>query len=382
MIPSALPHLPIPARLRHLARLLAAAAGATAAAAPAVAATTEALATQPGIVRSAAIFTDAPYPQCHASTIVETTAGGLVAAWFGGTREGNPDVGIWVSRLVDRKWTPVVEVANGAETETPRVNCLNPVLFQVPGGPLLLFYKTGKWWAYVKRSTDGGLTWSAPERLYNGLFGPVKNKPVLLSDGSILSPTSTEFPGHRGRMWRVQFERSVDGGKSWQVIGPINEGFAIHAIQPSILFHPGGRLQALGRTGQGKIFEVWSEDEGRTWGPLTLTSLPNPNCGTDALTLRDGRHLLIYNHTTTRPDGKNGPRSPLNVAVSPDGRRWHAALVLENQPGEFSYPAVIQTRDGHVHVTYTWKRQTIRHVVLDPAKLVLRSEIVGGVWPQ
>jgi predicted neuraminidase len=341
---------------------------------------TEVLARQPGILRSESIYTDAPYPQCHASTIVET-ASGLVAAWFGGTREGNPDVGIWLSRQVGGRWTPVVEVANGAETENPRVNCLNPVLFQVPDGPLLLFYKTGKWWAYVKRSTDDGRTWSAPERLYNGLFGPVKNKPVLLSDGSILSPTSTEFPGVKGRMWRVQFERSPNGGQSWQVIGPINEGYEIHAIQPSILFHGGGRLQALGRTGQGKIFEVWSEDEGRTWGPLTLTSLPNPNSGTDAVTLRDGRHILVYNHTTTLPTGKNGPRSPLNVAVSRDGRNWQAALVLENQPGEFSYPAVIQTREGLVHITYTWKRQTIRHVVIDPGKLELR-DIVDSRWPE
>jgi predicted neuraminidase len=112
-------------------------------------------------------------------------------------------------------------------------------LFQVPNGALLLFYKTGKWWAYVKRSVDDGVTWSKPERLYNGLIGPVKNKPVLLSDGSILSPTSTEYP----------------------------------------------------------------------------------------------------------------------------------------------YPAVVQTADGLVHITYTWRRQTIRHVVIDPAKLVLR-DILGGQWPK
>lgn len=343
------------------------------------AATTDELAGQPGIRLSEPIFTQAPFPQCHASTLVETPAG-LVAAWFGGTREGNPDVGIWLSRRLEGRWTPVTEVANGAETEEPRVNCLNPVLYQVPGGPLLLFYKTGKWWAYVKRSNDAGVTWSKPERLYNGLFGPVKNKPVRLSDGSILSPTSTEFPSPAGRMWRVQFERSADGGKSWQVIGPVNDGREIQAIQPSVLFHPGGRLQALGRTAQGRLFEVWSEDEGLTWGRMQLMSLPNPNAGTDAVTLRDGRHLLVYNHATTRADGKNGPRSPLNVALSADGRRWQAALLLEDQPGEFSYPAVIQTADGLVHISYTWKRQTIRHVVVDPARLVPR-DFQAGQWP-
>ena len=107
---------------------------------------------------------------------------------------------------------------------------------------------------------------------------------------------------------------------------------------------------------------------------MTLTPLPNPNSGIDAVTLSDGLQLLVYNHT---PRG----RSPLNVAVSRDGKNWQAAAVLEDQPGEYSYPAVIQTPDGLVHVTYTWKRQRVRHVVLDPAKFELRP-IDNGRWPQ
>ena len=362
--------------------------------APAHEASATTLSAQPGIVLVEPIFTEAPHAQCHASTIVETKTG-LVAAWFGGTKEGNPDVGIWLSRHLDGKWTPPVEVANGAETEEPRANCLNPVLFQIPDGPLLLFYRTDKWWPYVKRSMDNGATWSAPERLYNGNFGPIKNKPVLLPDGSILSPSSTEFqgwpaPGATGwdaRMWRVQFERlPVTGNRAkikatqWQVIGPVNDG-AIDAIQPSILIHPNNRLQAIGRTAQGKIFQIWSDDGGRTWGEMTLTDLPNPNCGTDAATLKDGRHLLVYNHAAQRPEGKNGPRSPLNVAISNDGTNWQAVLVLENEPNrEFSYPAIIQTSDGLVHIAYTYRRQHIRHVVIDPAKLIARP-MSDGKWP-
>lgn len=340
-------------------------------------------AAQPGVVKSEFIFDPAPHPQCHASTIAETEAG-LVAAWFGGTREGNPDVGIWLAREVDGRWTPPVEVANGAETEDPRVNCLNPVLFQPPGGPLLLFYKTGKWWAYVKRSSDHGVTWSKPERLYNGLFGPVKNKPVLLADGSILSPTSVEIPSPKGRCWRVHFERSTNGGRSWEYIGPVNDGHEIQAIQPSILFHPNNRLQALGRTEQGRLFEIWSDDGGLTWGEMTLMDLPNNNSGTDAVTLQDGRHLLVYNHAGNRPDYNRpkGYRSPLNLALSKDGKHWEAALVLEDEPKrEFSYPAIIQTSDGFVHITYTWKREFIKHVVVDPAKLAARP-IVDGQWPE
>jgi predicted neuraminidase len=199
---------------------------------------------------------------------------------------------------------------------------------------------------------------------------------VFLADGTVLSPSSTEHDG-----WRVHFERSTDHGQTWRFVGPINDGQEISAIQPSILFHPGGQLQAIGRTRQGKLFEVWSKDGGKTWGPMTLTTLPNPNSGTDAVTLRDGRHLLVYNHTGLLPGKHGGRRSPLNVAVSSDGRLWQAALVLEDEPGkEFSYPAVIQAADGLVHITYTWKRERIKHVVVDPAKLQLQP-IVDGQWP-
>jgi predicted neuraminidase len=177
----------------------------------------------------------------------------------------------------------------------------------------------------------------------------------------------------------VHFERTSDLGKSWQATTPVNDGKDIGAIQPSILFHREGRLQALGRTRQGRMFQIWSQDEGKTWGKMTLMSLPNPNSGIDAVTLKDGRQLLVYNHNSN-----NKGRSPLNVAVSSDGVSWQAALTLENDPDApngFSYPAVIQTSDGLAHITYTWRRERIKHAVIDPAKLVLR-DFVGGEWPR
>ena len=222
----------------------------------------------------------------------------------------------------------------------------------------------------------------------NGFFGPIKNKPVVLPDGSILSPSSSEFgrakPGGNpsSSNGRVHFERTINGGKSWQFIGPVNDGIEISAIQPSILFHPGNRLQAIGRTEQGRLFETWSDDGGITWGPLSLMSLPNNDSGTDALTLRDRRHLIVYNHRTNDPGRTHADRTPLNVSLSNDGKSWQAALVLEDEPRrEFSYPAVIQSVDRLVHITYTWKRQKIKHVVLDPSKLVLR-DLVNGDWPK
>ena len=330
-----------------------------------------ALAADPAILKTEFIYESAPFPACHASTIAETTSG-LVAAWFGGTREKNPDVGIWSARLRDGKWIAPVEVANGVQPDGKRYPCWNPVLFQPANAPLMLYYKVGPdpdhWWGMSRNSGDAGTTWSDARRLPAGILGPIKNKPVQLTDGTILAPTSTEDP--QTDAWQVHFERSTDGGQTWTATAPVNDGKAISAIQPSILFHPDAGLEAIGRTRQNRIFEIWSDDLGKTWGPMTLGSLPNPNSGTDAVTLRDGRHLIVYNHVAGEPGKWGGKRSPLNVAVSNDGKTWRGAAVLEDEPGqEFSYPAVIQSRDGLVHITYTWKRQRVRHVVLDPTKL-------------
>jgi len=224
-------------------------------------------------------------------------------------------------------------------------------------------------------SDDNGQTWSGPARLPDGYYGPVKNKPVRLANGDLLCPTSSEIRSVGGEKWQVYMERTPDLGKTWSKTGLLNDGIEIDAIQPSILFHSDSRLQALGRSRQGKVWQMWSEDAGKSWGPMTLGDLPNPNSGTDAVTLADGRHLLVYNHTSRG-------RSPLNVAISEDGETWQAALILENLPGEYSYPAVIQSRDGKVQITYTWRRQKIMHVVVDPAKLEPVKMAAGLLWPR
>ena len=326
-------------------------------------------ASTPALVTHEFIYEKAPYPSCHASTIVEATQGGLIAAWFGGTAEKNPDVGIWVARQEAGRWTPGVEVANGVQADGKRHPTWNPVLFQPRGGaPLLLFYKVGPspqtWWGELRTSSDGGRTWSAARRLPDGIYGPIKNKPVQLADGTILSPTSDETD-ERPSKWRIYFERSSDGGSTWTKTPFFNDGLKIAAIQPSILFHDrvgGDKLQAVGRTRQGKVFSIASSDAGKTWSEISLLELLNPNSGTDAVTLQDGRHLIVYNPVTRG-------RTPLQVAVSRDGREWKDVVVLEDEPGEYSYPAVVQTSDGKVHITYTWKRQRVRHAVIDPAKL-------------
>ncbi len=319
------------------------------------------------------VYETAPYPQAHASTIVETSAGTLAAAWFGGTRERDPDVCIYFARQLGDIWQTPVKVADGVQPDGTRLPTWNPVLFQPKDGPLMLFYKVGpnprEWWGMVATSSDDGRSWSKPRRLPDGILGPIKNKPVTLADGSWLAPSSTE---REGDVWALHFERSADKGASWTATPPVASPLHIDAIQPSILFHKDGSLEAVARTRQGVLAMTWSKDDGKSWSPLAAIDLPNPNSGADAVTLADGRQLLVYNHSAHAADrpGK-GPRYPINVALSDDGVRWRSVLVLESEPlpDGYAYPAVIQTRDGLVHITYTWNRRRIRHIVLDPKKL-------------
>jgi predicted neuraminidase len=332
-----------------------------------------AAASQPGLLLKEFIADPAPTRSSHASTIVESRFG-LMAAWFGGLRERSPDVGIWVARHDGTRWSEPVQVAVGLMPgEDRRYPCWNPVLFQPRVGPLLLFYKVGpspdSWWGMLMTTDDHGRNWKGPTRLPRDIIGPVRNKPVELLDNVLLCGSSTEDAG-----WRVHMERTRDFGKTWQRTGVLNDPMEFGVIQPTILVHRGGKLQILCRSKQQSIVESWSEDSGKTWSRMKRTTLPNPNSAIDAVNLRDGRFLLFYNHTT---EG----RQMLNVAASEDSRTWQAALVLENQPGEYSYPAAIQASDGLVHATYTWKRERICHVVIDPARLQLRP-FADGAWPR
>ena len=298
----------------------------------------------------------------------------LVAAWFGGTKEGNEDVGIWTSYHDGQRWSGPVQVADGVQHDGLRYPCWNPVLYQPPGdAPTLLFFKVGpsprEWWGEMMVSYDRGRTFVERRRLPEGIDGPVRCKPILLDDGrTLLCGSSTEYDG-----WRVHFESVglVDGmpGGTWNRVGPINDASEFNAIQPTFLVHPDGRLQVLCRTKEGVIASSDSIDHGRTWSTMKATDLPNPNSGIEAVTLADGRHLLVYNPLGSGKTGW-GRRSVLSLAISDDGSHWTTVGDLEREKeGEFSYPAMIQDKDGKVHISYTWNRRRIKHVIIDPNQL-------------
>jgi len=304
------------------------------------------------------IFEKAPFPSCHASTLVEHEPGKLLAAWFGGKAEGAPDVQIWGSTFDGKAWTEPAVL--GTEPGQP---CFNPVYFKTAKGTLFLWYKAGpkpdNWTGYVRTSTDTAKTWSKPEMMPAGFYGPVRAKPIQLANGTILAGTSVESY----RNWTPYVDRSTDDGKTWKRSNAFNVAEKFGQIQPTLFEGTDGKIVALMRSRSPKaVCRAESKDGGETFSAAEETELPNPSSGIDAVRTKDGDVFLIYNPTTSL-------RSPISLARSTDdGKTWKKFSDLETEPGEFSYPAMIASAAGTLEITYTWKRTHIKHVSVNPKK--------------
>lgn len=316
---------------------------------------------------------------CHASTLLRAEEDRMLAAWFGGSAEGAPDTGIWMAvREAGTFSSPWLIEA----TEEPH---WNPVLFRYSEQVIGLCFKVGhkisQWWTMVVQSTDGGRTWTKSRELVPGDLGgrgPVKNKMIRLSDGSILAPASLETD-----VWTAFADRSVDEGGHWirskdicipqsgylpqqEITGsgiPVTEqSFAGRGvIQPSLWESAPGNVHMLLRSSEGRVFRSDSEDYGQSWCPAYATGLPNNNSGLDLVRMEDGRLVLACN-----PVAENwGRRSPISLLTSDDnGIHWDKLLDMETGQGEFSYPAVI-AEGRRIHVTYTYKREAIAYWCLE-----------------
>lgn len=307
--------------------------------------------------------TPQPFLQCHASTVLHIGDGKFLVAWFGGTQEKHDDVGIWLSKGRSGKWSAPVEIAKIREDAH-----WNPVLFQGDDGNIVLYFKVGKtidrWETWYKLSSDNGETWTEAKELVpgdKGGRGPVRNKPILLSDGAWLAPASNEKEG----VWNAFVDRSEDRGKTWIASGlmPLSRDSIPEegVIQPALWESSDGNVHALLRSSAGVICRSDSKDFGKTWSPVYKTPLPNPNSGIDLTKLEDGTLVVAFNR-----DGKNwGERTPIALAVSNDnGRTWPTSLDVETGTAgdEFSYPSIIHFGDS-IALTYTWKRKNVAFVV-------------------
>jgi predicted neuraminidase len=301
-----------------------------------------------------------PFAECHASTILHLQNGKFLAAWFGGKKEGTDDVGIWLTKGTPGSWSTPVEIAKIREDAH-----WNPVLFQSPEGKVFLFFKVGKkipsWETWVKISADNGETWSDAGELVagdKGGRGPVRNKPIVLSNGTWIAGAS-----HEEGAWNAFADISADNGKTWQAAAYIKldrtkmKGKGV--IQPTLWESAPGKVHMLLRSSDGAIYRADSDDYGKTWSDGYKTNLPNPNSGIDLTRLPDGTLVLAYN-----PDTSNwGSRSPLSLAISTDnGKTWPKILDIDSgtKDDEFSYPGVISYGDT-IAVCYTWKRKKIAY---------------------
>jgi len=305
------------------------------------------------------IFTDTKkFGECHASTIVQLRNSRYLVAWFGGTKEGSNDTRIWLSERYQTQWSEPKQIAK--INDEPH---WNPVLFQSPDRRVFLFFKVGadptQWRTWFMESEDDGRSWSNPTSVNadsDRPVGPVKNKPIVLSDGTWLAPNSVESKSR----WDAYVDISTDNGQSWtsSEFVPIEHGHiqGKGVIQPALWESKGGKVHMLLRSTTGSIWRSDSSDGGRTWSAAYETDLPNNNSGIDIAKLYDGTLALVYN-----PVGENwGPRTPLSVALSMDnGNTWPHQTDIETGEGEFSYPAVIPTQTG-LAIVYTSKRSQIK----------------------
>ena len=292
---------------------------------------------------------------CHASTLVRLPNGDILAAWFGGEREGADNVEIWSSRRHEGIWSNPVMLS-----KPTNIACWNPVLY-ASDNSVILFYKRGdkifRWKTYIRRSFDGGLTWDKEKELVTndiGGRGPVKNKPVMLTNGELLSPASHE--GENGKDWHAFTDRSDDEGVSWERSDYIKTEPYIKLIQPTLWESTPGNLHMLMRSDAGYIYRADSSDYGYLWSNAYKTILPNNNSGIDLVKTDDNIIALVCNPVEVNW----GKRSPLVVICSEDnGINWVSSLVLAEGEGEYSYPAVIYS--DTLHITFTWQRKAIMY---------------------
>lgn len=338
--------------------------------------TTSAIERNQAIIHEYMVSPDTEDFDCHSSSVIEVSPGILCAVWKGGPGKGKSNVdikenvGIWLSLFENGEWGAAQKIV-----DAPNSVCWTPVLARQPSGELILFYRMGpdprRAIGFLKRSADQGMTWSAPEVLPAGIFGPTKSNPVFDSEGNMICGSSVEAggPDDAFKATACFIEIASENVSRWSKYGPIEiPGRRFGCIEPALFWGENGVLKMIcrdrsNRIGlEGWIWEAESYDQGKTWTQLKNTTLPNPDSGIDALSIGGGQVLVFYNNSHTC-------RCPLTVALSSDyGNSWEPLFDIENESGEF--PSATVDSNGRVHVTYaltpTGKTQRrIKHVIMN-----------------
>ena len=307
------------------------------------------------------------FPQCHASCLLPLTDSHMLCAFFAGTHEKHNDVGIWLSEFDEKHWLPPRLVAK--VSDEPH---WNPVLFHTAHGIRLVF-KVGaeirSWRSYTMLSIDGGKNWSLPIQYpASKAVGPVRSKPLLLSNNFLLAPSSEEEGN-----WLPYVDLSTNDGCTFERFSaiPINQQSpeasdylsGRGAIQPTLWESAPGNIHALLRTSAGYIYRSDSTDYGYTWCCAYPLELPNNNSGIDIDQASNGMLYLACNPVR----GDFAARTPLCIYVSNDNATTFSLFsVIDNtthdpltgHTAEFSYPS-LAIQNNHLFLTYTWNRRTI-----------------------
>ncbi|MDY0168624.1 MAG: sialidase family protein [Thermoguttaceae bacterium] len=319
------------------------------------------------------IYEEQPGVMAHVASIAPLEEGAMAAVWYAGSREGARDVAIFFARYDGRQWQEtrlLVDRRSCSRDTGMRVKKIgNPVVFRDLQSRLWLVYSSvveGGWSATslnYKVSDDFGETWTPSRKLFLSpllnLTYNVKNKPVLLDDGSFLLPVYHEMLAKRSAVLHVTPEKETVTYQIRRIT------FQARAIQAAMFPLGGRRLMALFRNMDGgQVLAARSNDVGRTWSDPYPIDLPNPDAGFDAVRLGSGTILAAINNS--RED-----RSNLSLAVSDDeGASWQIARVLQQHPGmEYSYPSLAMDDLGLIHLVYTYERKSIRHEVFSEAWL-------------
>ncbi len=312
-------------------------------------------------------------PSAHAAALAELADGRIAAAWFAGSREGAADVAVWFATPGADGWSPPQAIATregtAAATRAYVRKVGNPVLY-AEGSRLHLWFVSvalGGWAGSSLNhavSADAGATWSPATKLQTSPFFNISTlgraPPVALADGGLGLPVYHEFIAKHGEWLRL--------GADGRIVDKVRMRQARPALQPAAAVVDAQHALAVLRDagpGPGRVRVATSADGGGSWPADAALPLPNPNSSVALLRLASGRLLLAGNGA--------GNRNQLLLWLSDDaGKTWRLTRTVESDAdelAEFSYPALLQGRDGRIHLAYTWRRQGIKHAVFSEAWL-------------